>query len=81
MFLEKVVIDTKGRLTLPHTMLTALGLSLSQPSEIIVELTNTGIVIRPVDSATPLTDAIATMDLPVADWDVMEQEIEAGRRS
>ena len=27
----------------------------------------------------PITECIAAMDLPVADWDQMEREIEAGR--
>jgi hypothetical protein len=46
---------------------------------VIVELTETGILIKAKVRPTPITDRIAAMNLPVADWDEMEKEIEAGR--
>jgi len=61
--------------------LTALGVDPSQKIEAIVELTDTGIVIKPKLSGTPITDRIAAMDMPVADWEQMEQEIKAGKKT
>jgi hypothetical protein len=79
MFAETVTIDQSGHITLPKQALVALGVPTSGKTEVIIELTETGVVIRPKHMVTPITDGIAEMDLPVADWDQMEQEIEAGR--
>lgn len=76
---QTIVIDQTGRITLPASILAALGVEPSQEIEVIIELTDSGIVIKPKHSGTPITDRIAAMDLPVGDWEQMEQEIEAGR--
>ena len=47
--------------------------------EVTIELTNAAIVIRPKQAFSPITADIASMGLPVADWEQMEQEIEKGR--
>lgn len=79
MFAETVIIDQSGHIILPKQALAALGVPSSGKAEVIIELTETGVVIRPKHMVTPITDDIATMDLPVTDWDQMEQEIEVGR--
>lgn len=79
MLTHTITIDRAGRITLPRQVLDALGLSTSREIEVIIELTAEGIVLKPKISATPLTDHIAAMNLPVADWEQMEQEIAAGR--
>lgn len=79
MLTQTITIDQAGRITLPQQVLDALGLSTSSETEVIIEFTTEGIVLKPKTSATPLTDRIAAMNLPVADWEQMEQEIEAGR--
>ncbi|MDZ7291941.1 MAG: hypothetical protein ONB44_17000 [candidate division KSB1 bacterium] len=77
MFAQTVTIDQAGRITLPRQILEALG--IHSESEVVIELKDTGAVIKPKYSATPITQRIAAMNLPVADWAQMEQEIEAGR--
>jgi bifunctional DNA-binding transcriptional regulator/antitoxin component of YhaV-PrlF toxin-antitoxin module len=72
-----IQIDKQGRIELPQQMCDVLG--LLPDSAVIVELTANGIFIRPKLTATPLTQKIANMDLPISDWSQMEQEIEAGR--
>ncbi|MGQ9628473.1 MAG: AbrB/MazE/SpoVT family DNA-binding domain-containing protein [Anaerolineae bacterium] len=63
-------MDPEGRITLPQEILNALGL---QPEkEVIIELTEGALIIRPKDS---ITSRIAAMNLPVSDWEIMEQEI------
>lgn len=77
MFTQTVTIDQSGRIMLPEPILNALGV---QPeSELIIELTEHGVSIRTQPSATPITDRLATMNLPVGEWEQMEKEIEAGR--
>jgi hypothetical protein len=44
-----------------------------------MEVTRRGLLIRSKRSDTPITDRIAAMSLPVAEWEQMEREIEAGR--
>ena len=73
---QTIQIDTHGRIELPRMMREALG--LFPETDVLVELTAKGIYIRPKLSATPITQRIANMDLPISDWDTMEQEIEAG---
>jgi bifunctional DNA-binding transcriptional regulator/antitoxin component of YhaV-PrlF toxin-antitoxin module len=81
MSVETTTIDRTGRIILPETVLTALGISPSQETEVVIELTETGILIKPKPPRTSITERIAAMELPVADSDEMEQEIEAGRLS
>ncbi len=70
-------IDRAGRVALPKSILDALG---TQPGEkVTVRLIDGGVVIKPRPAAVSITNRIAAMNLPVADWETMEQEIEAGR--
>ncbi len=72
---QTIQIDLQGRIELPRVMREALG--LIPQTEALVELTAKGIFIRPKHSATPITQRIANMNLPVSDWAQMEKEIEA----
>jgi AbrB family looped-hinge helix DNA binding protein len=74
---QTVVIDHAGRITLPKSALDALGVRPDE--EVTLLLTDEGLVIKPKRAAVPITERIAAMNLPVADWETMEQEIEAGR--
>ena len=74
--MEVMHIDGAGRLALPTTVLQALGV---EPDEdVAVELTEDGLLIRS-RASEPITERIAAMNLPVGEWEQMEQEIEAGR--
>jgi len=75
----RVVIDESGRLVLPEPV--RKGLDLREPRDAEVTVTDTGIVITLERDATPITKAIGAMDLPVAEWEEMEREIEMGRQS
>ncbi len=72
---QTIQIDLQGRIELPRMMREALG--LIPQAEALVELTAKGIFIRPKLSATPITQRIANMNLPISDWTQMEKEIEA----
>jgi len=80
MFSKTLTVDKSGRIVLPQPILTALGVTASSESDVdvVVELTESGVILKP-KQATPITDRIAAMALPVADWPQMEQEIEEGR--
>lgn len=73
---QTIQIDKRGRIELPRKMREALG--LLPETDVVVELTEKGIFIKPKLMATPLTQKIADMDLPAADWRQMEREIEQG---
>ena len=77
MFAQTITIDQAGRITLPRQILDALGV-LPQ-TELVIELKDISAVIKPKHPAAPITERIAAMNLPIADWEVMEKEIEAGR--
>lgn len=81
MFAQTVKIDRTGRITLPKPALDALGAHGADEKEIVVELTDAGVVLKPAPTTTPITERIAAMNLPVADWEHMEREIETGRAS
>ena len=80
-----LTMDQKGRIKLPWQIIESLGMKID--TELIVEMTESGLLLKPKSSPkalpkalpTPLTDQLAAMNLPVADWDQMEQEINAGR--
>lgn len=72
---QTIQIDTHGRIELPRMMREALG--LFPETDVLVEMPAKEIFIRPKLSATPITQRIANMDLPISDWSRMEQEIEA----
>jgi hypothetical protein len=46
-------------------------------AEVVVSLTNAGVLIKP-KNLSPITDRIAAMGLPVANWEQMETESERG---
>ncbi|HFD39682.1 MAG TPA: AbrB/MazE/SpoVT family DNA-binding domain-containing protein [Anaerolineae bacterium] len=77
MWAKTVAIDKSGRITLPNDILQALG--IRPETEAIIELTETGALIKSKRTVTPITDQIAAMNLPVDRWEQMEREIEAGR--
>jgi citrate lyase alpha subunit len=58
-------------------VLDALGVGPEE--EVILLSTDAGLVIKPKRAATTIIQRIAAMNLPVSNWDTMEQEIEAGR--
>ncbi len=72
-----VMIDQAGRITLPKSALDALGIGPDE--EVILALTDEGLIIKPKHATAAITERIAAMNLPVTDWETMEQEIEAGR--
>lgn len=76
-----LTIDQKGRIKLPWQLIESLGMKTD--TELIVEMTESGLLLKPKSSptSTPLTDQLSAMNLPVADWEQMEQEVEAGRLS
>jgi bifunctional DNA-binding transcriptional regulator/antitoxin component of YhaV-PrlF toxin-antitoxin module len=76
MLAQIIQIDKQGRIELPRMMREALG--LFPETKVIIELTERGIFIRPKLTATPITQKISDMDLPISDWSRMEQEIEEG---
>lgn len=67
-------IDKQGRIALPKRMRDVFG--LAPETDVILSLTETGIVIKPKLLKTPITHRIAEMDLPVADWPSIEKQIE-----
>lgn len=69
-------IDKKRRIILPKKMCDVIG--FLPETDVIIELTNDGLFIKPKLSATPITKRIASMELPVTDWTQMEKEIETG---
>lgn len=77
MFAQTITIDKAGRIALPRQILEALGV---QPeTELVIELKDIGAVIKPQYPVAPIAERISAMNLPVSDWEVMEEEIEAGR--
>ena len=78
MFTQMVIIDNAGRITLPTKILQTLR--IAPQSEVILEVTDKEeIIIKPKKTSLSITEKIAAMNLPVANWLEMEQEIEAGR--
>lgn len=74
---QTATVDKSGRIALPKSILDALG--MYPGGEVTVHLIDVGVIIKPKHVAVPVTERIAAMNLPVADWETMEQEIEAGR--
>ncbi|HEX9972754.1 MAG TPA: AbrB/MazE/SpoVT family DNA-binding domain-containing protein, partial [bacterium] len=66
-----------GRITLPKKILQTFG--IMPRSEVILEVTDKEILIKPKKPVVSITEKIASMNLPVSSWLEMEQEIEAGR--
>jgi AbrB family looped-hinge helix DNA binding protein len=65
MLAQTVKVDRSGRVVLPKNIRERL--KIRPGSEVIVEIKDT------------ITQRIASLRLPVGDWDQMEREIEAGR--
>lgn len=79
MLQQTTVVDRAGRIVLPKPVLDALGM---HPGEkVTLYVTDEGVMIKPGQAAVPVTERIAAMDLPVADWETMELETELGRLS
>jgi len=70
-------IDKFGRIVIPAKMREALCLNESTAVYIIDR--NDELIIRPMHTKTPnAVKKISKMNLPVDDWETMEQEIESG---
>ena len=70
-------IDKFGRISIPAKVREALYLNKSTTVYIIDW--NDELIIRPMHTKTPdAVKKISEMNLPVDDWETMEQEIESG---
>lgn len=77
--LQTVKVDKQGKLTLPQDALDALG--VKKEAELVMELTDNGVLLSFKKALPPLTEQIAVMNLPIGSWEQMETETEAGRTS
>ena len=68
-------IDPSGKVELPRRMRDALG--LAPGTTVVLELAERSISIRQQSDLAPITRSIASMNLPVSDWEKMEEEVEA----
>jgi len=68
-------IDPSGKVELPRQMRDALG--LAPGTTVVLELAERFISIRQQSDLAPITRSIASMNLPVSDWEEMEEEAEA----
>ena len=75
MLAQTITMDSSRRITLPERILDALGITTKD--EFLLEMTNAGVLIKP-KRATPLTDRLASMNLPVSNWEQMKKEIQEG---
>lgn len=70
-------IDKFGRIVIPKSMRDMLGLEKS--GTVFIEDRNHELIIKPVHKKSGDTiRKIAAMNLPVEDWETMEQEITDG---
>ena len=69
-------IDDAGRVTLPATILEALG--IGPDHGVRIEVTKDGILLRPERQQLTITERIAAMNLPAGEWGTMKREIEDG---
>ena len=68
-------IDKFGRISIPVKMREAL--CLNESTAVYIENRDDGIIIRLIHTKTPdATRKISKMNLPIDDWETMEQEIE-----
>lgn len=77
--METMRIDHIGRLIMPEHVRRALGVGPNQ--DVIAEITPDGLLIRAASSEASITQRIAALNLPVAEWEQIEREIESGRRA
>ncbi len=73
---QVVKIDKSGRIKLPKNMRETFG--FLPETDVLIELRDNGIFIKPKLEMTPITKRIASMELPVSDWNQMEKETEKG---
>lgn len=72
---EIVQIDESGRIKIPDEFIKVLGLE----KDIRIEKKKFCLIITPIKKKHGLiVNKIASMNLPVSDWNEMEQEIEQG---
>ena len=70
-------IDKFGRISIPAKMREAL--CLNESTALYIEDRDDELVIRPMHTKTPdAVKKIFKMNLPVDDWETMEQEMESG---
>ena len=73
---QVVKIDKNRNIQLTDEICQKSGI---QPeSDVIIEATQKGIFIRSKLESTPITDELIKMQLPVADWEQLECDIEKG---
>ena len=69
-------IDKFGRISIPAKMREAL--CLKESTAVYIDRDDE-LIIRPIHTKTPdAVKKISEMELPVEDWETMEQEIESG---
>jgi len=70
-------IDKFGRILIPTKMREAL--CLKESTAVYIEDRDDEIIIKPIHTKIPdAVKKISKMNLPVDDWETMEQEIESG---
>jgi len=70
-------IDKFERILIPTKMREAL--CLKESTAVYIEDRDDEIIIKPIHTKTPdAVKKISKMNLPVEDWETMEQEIESG---
>ena len=70
-------IDKFGKISIPAKMREAL--CLKESTSVYIEDRDDELIIRPIHTKTPdAVKKISEMELPVEDWETMEQEIESG---
>ncbi|MDQ7052653.1 MAG: AbrB/MazE/SpoVT family DNA-binding domain-containing protein [candidate division KSB1 bacterium] len=69
-------IDKQGRILILARVRKKYG--LKPDTEVYIEIQEDGIFIRHKPSATPISHKIGQMNLPVSEWDKMEDEIKKG---
>ena len=72
-----VTVDPAGRVLLPSEVLERLHVHPQE--QLLLEMSDKGVWLKSTQSQNPLTESLASMNLPVSDWDTMKDEIMAGR--
>jgi len=76
-FMEKIIeMDKSGRVVIPKELRQALRIRDAQP--LLVELRKGEIVLKPLNLKGDPLKAIAEMNLPIAEWEQVEKQIEEG---
>lgn len=71
-------IDKFGRIVIPKGFRQSLGFHLD--SIVFMEEKEDSLLLKPAHRKPgDIVDKIASMNLPVDDWEIMEKEIEKGR--